>query len=330
MKTRITLICTLALLTQSMFCQVSNVIEGSKWKEVRCNYWTSQWLQLYHVDNWRIDGDTILAGTQYKKVYNLQQDFKYGIIDGLPEDSLVSSTEYFFGGIREEDQKVYIYSNDFWYQDPTVITEKLMFDYSASVGDTLTIWCRFYYLDYIVEDIVPEVMLDGSTRDKFILGVTGPGMVNLNFIEGIGSNYGIIGSYIATTNDQMQHLLCFSISDESLIENNPVYTSNCLFDPIQELCESSTVGVEDATATKTSVSIYPNPTSNILSVVLENQYPQSLTFKLFSSTGQALMSGKGKGNSLSIDLFSLPVGLYYLEIMTDGFEKIVKKVVKQD
>lgn len=329
MKTRLTLICTLVLLTQSMFCQVSNVIEGSKWKEVRCNNWTSHLAGQYFVDNWRIEGDTILDGTSYKKIYKVEQNFRYGILDNLPNDSLLSSVEYFFGGIRENNQKVYIYSNEFYDDDPSDITEKLMFDYSASVGDTLTIWCGFYYLDYIVEDIVPEVMLDGSTRDKFILGVTGPGMVNLNFIEGIGSNYGIIGSYIPTTNDEMQHLLCFSINNELLFENIPVYTSNCLVAPIQD-CESSILGVGDVPIIKTSVSVYPNPTSNIVIVTLDDQYSQNMTYRLFNTMGQDLMSGKGKGNSLSIDLFSLPVGLYYLEIMTDEFERIVKKVVKQD
>src|SRR5690606_33072470 len=136
------------------------------------------------------------------------------------------------------------------------------------------------------------LMMDGSIRNKFILGVTGPGMVDLYFIEGIGSNYGIIGSYIATTNDQMQHLLCFSINDTFIFESIPEYTSNCLVDPIQELCESGTLGVENVTSVKTSVLVYPNPTSNTLSVVIDNQYSQSLSYRLFSPTGQDLMSGK--------------------------------------
>lgn len=329
MKTLITLMCTMVLLAQNIFCQVSNIVEGSKWKEVRCNYWTSMVLGVYHVDNWRIEGDTILNGAEYKKIYNHQQDFKYGMIYGLPEDSLVSSSDYFYGGIREEGQKVFIYSNDFWSPDAP-LAEKQMFDYSASVGDTIPVWCSYYYLDYIIDDIVPTLMMDGSTRNKFILGVTGPGMVDLYFIEGIGSNYGIIGSYIPTTNDQMQHLLCFSIDDTFIFENIPIYTSNCSADPVQELCEKGIVGVGNAPSVKTSVSVYPNPTSNTLSVVLDNQYSQSWTYRLFSPTSQDLMSGKVKGSKLSIELSTLPDGLYYLEIRMNDFERIVKKVVKQN
>lgn len=329
MKTKITLICALMLTTQNIFCQVSNIVEGSKWKEVRCNYYGSTISGIYNVDNWRIEGDTILNGKQYKKIYNFEQTFRYGILDGLPDDTLVSSTDYFYGGIREEDQNVYMYSHDFGSPDEP-LTEKRMFDYSASVGDTISVWCRFYYIDYIVEDIVPTLMMDGSTRNKFILGVPSPGMVDLSFIEGIGSNYGLIGSYIPTTNDQELHLLCFAIDNTAIFESIPVYTSNCLVDPIQELCESVILGVENGSYDNDSISVYPNPTSSTLSVVFDNRYSQSYIYRLFSPTGQSLMSEKVSEHKFNIDLSSFPDGLYYLEITTQDFERIVKKVVKHN
>lgn len=330
MISKITLVFVAMFIAQSAWSQISNVEPGSKWKEVRCNYWTSVSQGVYHVDNWRLSGDTTINNVSYKKLYNEQQDFMFGVLVGSEEDVLVSSSYYYYGAIREEDQKVFIYSEDFYEVDEP-FTEKLMFDYSAAVGDTITIWCRFYYHDYIVEDIEPVEMMDGSTRNKFILGVTGPGMVDLSFIEGIGSNYGIIGSYIATTNDQMQHLLCYSINDTAMLENSAEYTSNCLVDPIQESCSTLTTSIENPVISEFSFSVYPNPTSDVLMVTIHRATHKSFAYRMYSPTGSAVVNGESlSSDELRIDVSAVPSGIYFLEMVLDDTERLVEKVVILD
>lgn len=323
----ITLVFTLTIMAQLAFSQVSNVVEGSKWKEVRCNYWTGVLHGIYHVDNWRIEGDTIFNGVVYKKIYNYQEDYKHAIIHNLSKDSLISATDYFYGGIREDDQKVYIYSTDF-YEPDSPLSEKLMFDYSASVGDTVTIWCRYYYLDYIIEEKQSVLMNDGKSRNKFILRPPGPGIVDMSFIEGIGSSYGIIGSYIASTNDQMQHLLCFSINDTIIVENTPEYTSNCLFEPIQESCNTIVLNVEDKANSSGFLSVYPNPITTELFIETTNNQVNLIAYKLYNLTGSLILSSESiSDDTHSIDVSMVPSGVYFLAVNLDNSETIVKRIV---
>jgi predicted secreted hydrolase len=92
-----------------------------------------------------------------------------------------------------------------------------------------------------------------------------------------------------------------------------------------EILINSISGVVDC-RTEHSVYVYPNPTSGF--VHLNSSAAEDIT--LFDVNGNAVSSFKysikKSGGSVSIDLSSLPDGMYFVEIRTDG-KKLVKKVI---
>ena len=76
-----------------------------------------------------------------------------------------------------------------------------------------------------------------------------------------------------------------------------------------------------------SISIYPNPTENWITVSLEEGTATSVTIR--NSLGQLLLSDKIKTtNQVALDLSSYPTGIYFLQLEVDG-QVITKKVVKE-
>lgn len=58
------------------------------------------------------------------------------------------------------------------------------------------------------------------------------------------------------------------------------------------------------------IGYYPNPTKNIINLRIE----QDVSYELFSSVGQRVLSGKLSGQNKQIDLSKLPASIYYLHI----------------
>lgn len=73
----------------------------------------------------------------------------------------------------------------------------------------------------------------------------------------------------------------------------------------------------------TSVKIFPNPTSDYLTIDAEGSYQ----WKLFSTNGELVNQNRGDGK-LTIDLQSVIAGTYYLQIQLDKGDGFVQKLVK--
>ena len=73
----------------------------------------------------------------------------------------------------------------------------------------------------------------------------------------------------------------------------------------------------------TSVKIYPNPTSDYLTIDAKGSYQ----WKLFSTNGELVNQNRGDGK-LTIDLQSVIAGTYYLQIQLDNGYRFVQKLVR--
>ncbi len=97
-------------------------------------------------------------------------------------------------------------------------------------------------------------------------------------------------------------------------------------------CNGYTVTVLGPTATepnnfKSNINIYPNPTSGLLSIALEEGSATSVTLR--NSLGQLLLADKTLStNQVALDLSSYPTGIYFLQLEVDG-QVVTKKVVKE-
>jgi len=72
-------------------------------------------------------------------------------------------------------------------------------------------------------------------------------------------------------------------------------------------------------------TIYPNPTTVIVTVTGESLRQA----EVFNMLGQQMLSIKGEGNELQIDMTALPAGVYFVNVTEESGKKCVRKVVKE-
>jgi hypothetical protein len=78
-----------------------------------------------------------------------------------------------------------------------------------------------------------------------------------------------------------------------------------------------------------SISVYPNPFSNVINVSLNKLEELDFQYELISMSGAILSKGKISNSKEQIrDLQALPSGLYYLRLSLKGVEYESKKIVK--
>ena len=93
------------------------VEEGKVWKVV----WTDGYNPARMVKYFYIEGDTIMDGQSFKKMM-------------YSEDTKEYRNTYFWGGVREDDKKVFFHPNR------NNSNEELLYDFGASVGDELNVF----------------------------------------------------------------------------------------------------------------------------------------------------------------------------------------------
>ena len=71
--------------------------------------------------------------------------------------------------------------------------------------------------------------------------------------------------------------------------------------------------------------LYPNPSTSIVSISGNNLK----LAKVFNTLGQCLATVRGKGERLTVDLSSLPAGIYFVTVTNVEGRKCVRKVVKE-
>ena len=88
--------------------------------------------------------------------------------------------------------------------------------------------------------------------------------------------------------------------------------------------ENPTVTISDIDLSK-SIQIYPNPSSDQITISFDGQFANSWEITLFDITGKAIQTIK---NEHIVSVSELPAGLYFVKINADG-KTVTKKIVKQ-
>nr|WP_315254155.1 starch-binding protein [uncultured Flavobacterium sp.] len=81
---------------------------------------------------------------------------------------------------------------------------------------------------------------------------------------------------------------------------------------------------EEAATKSTSVALYPNPVNNLLQI---NSDVTALDYQILSNNGTAVQTGKVNNNS--IDVNSLPSGLYFVKIHFMDGQEYLQKIIKK-
>ncbi len=219
--------------------------------------------------NW-CSGDTIIGDVRYMKIMGT-------LNDGYP---------HLFTVLREEDGKV-------WKRHLNTSEETLLYDFTASVGDTL---CFGEPGASFVLDSISMVQIGDVDRRKFWFGLEYDGLGNPRaketWVEGIGSDFGLLWSGYYGVYDGWHCLLCFHQYGE-LVWENPEY-GFCTYTAVEETKDSE-------------ISIYPNPTKD--KVVIEGI--EAAEVKIYNTFGQLIITVHGTNE---INVADLVEGIYLLHI----------------
>ncbi len=213
-------------------------------------------------------GDTTINGTDYSKVVALDVD------DNL---QIVGST--YSAAIRQDGPVVYV----FFRNDPG---EVVLYDFSLEAGDEiqLTLVLNFPPVTLTVEQVDTQ-MIAGKTR-RVIHFTTTPPYCPEYWIEGIGSNFGLLGRALnpCLAADLGSQLLCFQYMDE--------YLNLTLIECF--LPETTGCGIINGTknsskAEPLELTVSPNPASSSVRFhVNQNSQLQNFNLKIYAANGKLL------------------------------------------
>lgn len=261
-----------------------------------------------HLFGYRIEGDTMIDGTAYKKVYMLE----FFIDQIWPFMPYRKSGQALFGAIREDldERKVYariFEASDIEWRctDPGV--EKLWYDFSLEVGDTLpsciSNWPGSPNWTSPI-DTIDTAFSYGEDRRRWRI----PGLgYNVFQVEGLGTHTGLFDPYFG---------------DFQTGENSYTLEHYCIG-------PESECGIIDATSVRelplpaSAISIAPNPASGPVHISLRGQEGGIEGVSLFAPSGQLLR--EWVGNQV-IDVSGMPAGLYWVRVRTPkgaGFGKLI-------
>jgi hypothetical protein len=86
--------------------------------------------------------------------------------------------------------------------------------------------------------------------------------------------------------------------------------------------------LEEANKISLKLSMYPNPTSNYLTLKVENYTTENLTFQLSDINGKLLLMGKLNGPETPILIETLTKGSYFLKVNNKQTELKTFKIIK--
>ena len=90
---------------------------------------------------------------------------------------------------------------------------------------------------------------------------------------------------------------------------------------------SVVVGIDEAHGIRL-MTVFPNPTTNLVVVIVENFEVTNLTFQLFDTNGRLIENKKIVVEDTTIDLNGYPATIYFLQVLDKN--KVIKtfKIIK--
>jgi len=94
----------------------------------------------------------------------------------------------------------------------------------------------------------------------------------------------------------------------------------------EEKLESRTVELVRIEEERPSLTLFPNPTTNVLNIVIDQTTIQELM--IINASGHELLRRNGAQNLSQIDVSILPTGIYMLSVLTKDEQIITKRFIK--
>ncbi len=294
------------LLFQVSFSQnyVSFPTESAHWN---CLFWHQWEPDYYYLTNYQYlqQGDTLLKGTNYKKIYLKQVD--------LQEQAI------YIGGLREDSEKQIFFfpasttiSTPGPHSFPNDTTEHLLYTFNnLSIGMVLPINSEQVTIKVMGID---SVFMGNEFRKRYEIQdsvMFGPEF----WIEGIGSTKDLLSPF--TYEFEWQYFtLCYGDINTYYI-NSPNGNDSCHY--------STYTGIEEYEHNK--IKVFPNPASDFLRI--ETPFVgMTINANIYSIQGQLLLRQEFVAQQTELDISRLNSGIYYLQIIT-GNDKIMTRFIKK-
>lgn len=270
------------------------VVEDNEWNVlVEVEAGPYPWMTEYWTESFKLSGDTLINELTYKKVHKSEEEFPVNW--------------QYWGGIREENQQV-------WYIGINNYPERELYDFTFNVGDTVS----FLYEPMIVDSVVYKPV-NGEARKHIYFSYNGNTDFTEVWIEGIGSDRGVLQSGTATFVGGWTWLLCKSENGEQVYQN-PDYAS----------CYMISTGIDESKI-GAALFISPNPTSGkfeVRSSKFEVSIPKIISIYNLQGIKMEETRLNGKLQNISMNAEGWPAGIYFLRLECNGESLFSKLIVK--
>jgi len=240
-----------------------------------------------------INGDTMIGSNTYHKIY--QTNVQYNVLI----DTIYNSSNAVYVSAFREDSMKRIWAIGSW---DTI--ERLLYDFSVNVGDTV-------YVDYFwqsaVVDSIDSVLINNSYRKTILLH--DQNWSTHEWIEGIGSMDGLLSWQMVSSFSE--RLICHSQHDQLYYS---VYTY-CH-------CDHNLNGV--AEQEEEHLNIYPSPSNGGFEV---DNVVGAMRLEMFDASGR-LVKQQEIADHLYVDCAQLPDGIYFIRLIGEDDRRIVLKWIK--
>ncbi len=106
---------------------------------------------------------------------------------------------------------------------------------------------------------------------------------------------------------------------------------NSIAQGVQQPFEISVVsGIEEAKGINLSVSAYPNPVTNYLTIKVENYETANLQYQILDINGKLLQSVKATGQETKIETNKLAPAIYFVKVLDNKKEIKIFKIIKSN
>lgn len=89
------------------------------------------------------------------------------------------------------------------------------------------------------------------------------------------------------------------------------------------------VSVDELAGSDLQISVYPNPTRDILNVKMDNQYSENISYSVIDFSGRTIAGDRIWNQNEQISFAGLNAGVYFVKVSIDGTLSKTFKIVKQ-
>ena len=293
---------------------------NATWQVTRCFYFFPPgWYDDIQIST--SGEDTIINSKTYQKLFLVNHH-----APGSQFDTIYPKV--FIGGMRELNKKIYLVSE---YLCIDTI-ERCLYDFNPSnVGDTIYTQVAspglLSFVPHIIYSI-DSVLIASAFHRRLHLADTSLVYFE-NWIDGVGSESGLVYASHFVVTDNSYDLICFSENGVSEYLNSSPGFGFCQAPLPPIICDSLATGLADLEDLGTL--LYPNP--GMSEIEVELKHPEKVnSYEVTDVSGRVIqnkmVNKKFSETKFTIDISQLPEGIYYLRVFTGDKRNYSFKLVK--